>query len=790
MKRTSRFLSLLLAAAMLLTLAPTAMAEGAKYTTTTTAEGWIKVVNEGGVTLGYSPDSGVTLLEVDGYAFKDSNRNGELDAYEDWRLDTETRAADLAAQLPVDQIAGLMLLSTNGGRGQTLSDAWKADMQEGVRTYDGSAQSVEDAVTITNEVQAYAESLPYAIPVEFHAETGSSMSVKVGTAWPEPLAIGATFNPEYAEAVGNSKGLEYRAVGITTVNSPQIDLATEPRWSRISGTFTEDPQLGADMAAAYANGLQSTYAEDGTDLGWGTGSVNATLKHFPGNGPAEGGREAHNDYGKFVVYNGDQFETQLIPFQAALELDGLTGSAASVMPDYSIGLDEDGDPIGEERVASAFNSYTITEVLRGEMGFEGMVVTDYDVINMRGWGVETLTETERCFKVIEAGCDKIGSYDQVQPIRDAFQMYADKYGEEAMEERVRLSAKRILVNMIHLGLLDNPYLELSVSNAIVNSDEREDLAYQAQLDSIVMVKNSTNLIQERSSKPTVYIPMEYTAATAGNESSAGSAASAGLPIDSRTAAKYFNVVTDTLATTYTGPADEDGNPTLSEADIIRASEEDIAACDFVLLFINNPSNSGGGYDSTTGEYLPISLQYGTYTANGIYVSQTSLGGDQEYVEVQDTYGAQQVLTTENRSYYGNTAVISNANELDPVHYYSSISENVVVVISATNPMIFSEFESEVETILMQFGGVSEEALCEVIGGQYEPKGLLPLQMPADMNTVEAQYSDVPRDMECHVDSEGNKYDFAFGMNWSGVIDDERVQKYSVPAIEYYDEYVK
>ena len=145
MKKTSRFLSLLLAAAMLLTMVPAASAEGAKYTTATTAEGWIKVVNEGGATLGYMPDSGVSLLEVDGYAFKDSNRNGTLDAYEDWRLDTDTRAADLAAQIPVDQIAGLMLLSTNGGRGQSLSDAWKADMQEGVRTYDGSAHALATA---------------------------------------------------------------------------------------------------------------------------------------------------------------------------------------------------------------------------------------------------------------------------------------------------------------------------------------------------------------------------------------------------------------------------------------------------------------------------------------------------------------------------------------------------------------------------------------------------------------------------------------------------------------------
>lgn len=781
--RASRFLSLLLAAAMLLTLMPAATAEGVKYATSTTVEGWIKVVNEGGITLGYMPDSGVTLLEVDGYAFKDSNRNGQLDAYEDWRLADDVRAEDLASQLELDQIAGLMLLSTNGGRGQSLSDAWKADMQEGVRTYDGSAQTIDDAVRITNEVQAYAESLAFGIPVEFHAETGSNMSVKVGSSWPEPLSIGASFDPSIAQAVGEAKSAEYRAVGITTVNSPQIDLATEPRWSRISGTFTEDPQLGADMAAAYANGLQSTYAEDGTDLGWGSSSVNATLKHFPGNGTAEGGREAHNDYGKYNVYTGDQFYTQLIPFQAALHLEGLTGSAAAVMPDYSIGLDESGDPIGEEKVASAFNAYTITDILRGELGFEGMVVTDYDVIDTRFWGVEDLTEAERCLKVIEAGCDKIGSYNKVAPIREAFTLYAEKYGQEALETRVRTSAKRILKNMIQLGLLDQPYLEKTTTKAIINDKAREEAGYQAQLASIVMLKNSGSLIQARDEKPTVYIPMEYSPATAGNASSAGSAASASLPIDTRTAAKYFNIVTDTIASPYTGPADEDGNPTMVEADIIRASAEDIAKCDFALVFIDAPSNSGGGYDSTTGEYLPISLQYGTYTANSIYVPQTSIGGDSMTVEVQDTYGAQLVVTTENRSYYGNTAKISNADELDKITEITAVCDNVVVVVSASGPMIFSEFEGMVDAILVQFGGISDEALCEVIGGKYEPKGLLPVQMPANMDTVEMQDSDVPRDMECHVDADGNAYDFAFGMNWDGVIHDERVEKYAVAPIE-------
>ena len=777
-----RMISLVLCLAMVLsTLALPAFAEGAKYTTETTKEGWIKVINEGGATLGYSPDSGLQIIEVDGYAFKDHNRNGELDPYEDWRLEANERATDLAQQIPAEQLPALMLLSTEGGRGQDLTDAWKKSLEDGTRTYDGNASTIDSAVESTNAIQAYVESLPLAIPVDFHAETGGGMSVKVGTSWPEPFSIAASFDPSIAEEVGKAKSAEYRAVGITTVNSPQIDLSTEPRWSRISGTFTEDPQLAMDMAKAYVNGLQSTFDENGEDLGWGSQSLNATIKHFPGNGTAEAGREAHNDYGKFNVYPGDNFYTQLLPFKATLELDGKTGSAANVMPDYGIGLDENGDPIGEDRVASGFNHYTITEVLREEMGFDGMVVTDYDIVNMRGWGLEDATEAERVKWIVAAGCDKIGSYGDIATVKEGFKLYEEEVGAEEAEARFRESARRILRNFFQIGIVDNPYLEKSVSKAIVNDKNREKAAYEAQLKTITMIKNAGNLIKERTEKPTVYVPMVYTAAVAPQGSSAGSPASGDLPIDIRTLGKYFNVVTDTIASPYTGPADEDGNPTMVPEDIIRASAEDIAKCEFALVVIDSP-DGGSGFDSTTGEYLPISLQYGTYTANGIYVRKTSLGGSLQTVEVQDTYGAQTIKTTENRSYFGKSVTASNADELDKIEYAASVCENVVVLINCSKPMIFSEFEDKVDAIVMTFGGVSDEALCEVLGGKYEPNGLLPIQMPANMDTVEMQYEDVPRDMECHVDSEGNTYDFAFGMNWSGVINDERVAKYSVEPL--------
>ena len=186
-------------------------------------------------------------------------------------------------------------------------------------------------------------------------------------------------------------------------------------------------------------------------------------------------------------------------------------------------------------------------------------------------------------------------------------------------------------------------------------------------------------------------------------------------------------------------------------------------------------------------YRPISLQYRPYTADNMYVRLESIGGDIIEREVEGVYGPEIVVEKENRSYYGQTAIITNEADLDLVLDAAARCDKVVVCIDAAKPMVFNEFESEVDAIIMSWSGgrssgLGDEVLLEIVAGQVEPSGLLPMQMPANMETVEAQYEDVPRDMECHVDSDGNTYDFAFGMNWSCVINDERVAKYNVEPI--------
>ena len=798
MKTTmSRFICLVLAMMMALSMT-TVFAEEVKWTEEQTPYGWIRITQEGGPTLGYSPDSGVKILTVDGYAFKDLNKNGELDVYEDWRLDDDTRAADLAARISVEQGSAMMLLQfdSNGTSGNFI-DVLKEKLNDGVRVLtNNDSTDVTVTTTYLNTVQAYVEALDFGIPVTTHSETG----ISIASVWPNNLGMAATFDPELGKTRAMWYAKEFRALGITDPNLPQIDTSSDPRYTRYPETFGEDPQLILDMALAYVDGLQSTYDAEGNDLGWGAESVVAVIKHFPGNGTGEGGR-GRGSAAEYDIYPGDNFYSHVAIFEAAMHTTGKTGGAASVMPKYNVDIDESGDAMGEEKGAS-YNSYIAKELLREELGFDGVVVTDYGitVTGMSTFGMEDKTEAERHYKLLENEIDLIalsgtrdGVWDAGDIMLEAVAMYKEAYGEEATQERIERSVFRIVRNKMRLGMFENPYLDTAYSLSVVNCDEAQDDAYSACLKSVVMLKNATNLIQERKSKPTVYMPLEYVPAVAANESmgTPAVAASFALPSDIRTISKYFKVVTDTVGTP-TGPADEDGNPTLLATDVIPPSAEEMAKVDFALVMIANPQSDGV---DENGEIIPKTLQYRKYTADSIYVRKTSLSGEFTTVTREDTYGAQTLLVRENRSYFGRSATATNEADLDKVLRVAELCENVVVAVKTDNPFIPAELDEVADSILLYFGNNMyhtdigtdtnlEKALYDIVAGNHEPSGLLPFQMPIDMDTVELQMEDISRDCDPYVDSQGNVYDFTFGMNWEGVINDERVEKYNVDVLEF------
>jgi beta-glucosidase len=774
MKQVFRF-------ALLLTILPALTFGQQKWTETHTDER-VMVTNPGGRALGYSLKSGVKLLTVSGMAFKDLNRNGQLDAYEDWRLPVDQRAKDLAGKLSLEEIAGLMLYSphqslparttgyfagTYNGKVYKEGEADPSDLTDQQQKFlrdDNlrhvlvtTVQSPEVAARWNNKLQAFCESVGKGIPAnnssdprhgtvagaEYNAAAAGRISM-----WPSSLGMAATFNPALVEQFGRIAADEYRALGITTALSPQVDIATEPRWARFEGTFGENPKLSAAMAQAYCNGFQTSLGAKEIAGGWGFGSVNAMVKHWPGGGSGEAGRDAHYAIGKYAVYPGNNFSQHLIPFtQGAFKLTGKTGMASAVMPYYTISWNQ--DKKNGENIANNYNRYIVGDLLRQQYGYDGVVCTDWgvtrdhtvmDVIaDGKPWGVEKLSMAERHYKVLMAGVDQFGGNNDIQPILAAYQLGIKEHGEPFMRARMEQSAVRLLRNIFRVGLFENAYLNPVETTRIVGQPAYMKAGYDAQLQSVVLLKNKANVLPLSAGK-TVYVPKRYVAASR-NFLGAETPATTDYPVNINLLKQYVNV-TD--------------NP--AEADV-------------ALVFIENPK-SGIGYDKEDlkhggNGYLPISLQYADYTATEARATSLAGGDPME--------------SSANRSYKGKTVKTRNATDAQLVRdtRQQMNGKPVIVAVNVANPLIFSEFEGDAAAILVSFN-VQDQALLDILAGRAEPSARLPMQMPASMNVVEKQAEDVPQDMACHQDSEGHRYDFGFGMNWKGAISDARTQQYVGP----------
>lgn len=734
------------------------------------------VKNPSGQTLGYSPNSGVKILTVNGLAFKDLNKNNKLDKFEDWRLSSEIRAKDLASKLSIKEITGLMLYSshqsiparpggyfagTYGGKPFKAGETDPSDLTDQQKQFlveDNlrhvlitTVQTPEIAAKWNNKLQAFCESVGFGIPAnnstdprhgtrakaEYDAASGGEISM-----WPNSLGMAATFDPALTQKFGEIAAKEYRALGITTALSPQVDIATEPRWARFNGTFGESPLLSAAMGQAYCDGFQTTSK---STTGWGDGSVNAMVKHWPGGGSGEAGRDAHYGSGKFAVYPGNNFSAHLIPFiQGAFKLKGKTQMASAVMPYYTISWNQ--DTKNGENVGNSYNKYLINDLLRTKYKYDGVVCTDWGItgehkaldqfLDGRSWGVENLSEVDRHFKILMAGVDQFGGNNDAKPIIAAYEKGVAEHGESKMRARMEASAVRLLKNIFRVGVFENPYLVPEETKVIVGKPEFMKEGYDAQIKSIVMLKNHGKTLPLEAKK-TVFVPKRFTPASR-NFLGMETPASTDYPISIDLVKKYFNVT------------------------------EDPVAADLALVFIQNPAATIG-YDKEDlknggNGYLPISLQYGDYTATE--AREKSIAGGDPLEKSNDRGYKNKSTKTANNS---DATLVKETKE-------AMKGKPVIVSVFSSNPMIFSEIEKDASAILLNFG-VQDQAVFEILSGKAEPSALLPMQMPADMKTVEKQAEDVPFDMMPYKDSEGNAYDFGFGLNWKGVIKDSRVLKY-------------
>ncbi|HAF70365.1 TPA: beta-glucosidase [Candidatus Acetothermia bacterium] len=428
------------------------------------------------------------ILEVDGLQFKDLNKNGVLDPYEDWRLPVDVRVEDLLSQMTLEEKVGQMFhpILSMPADGRVTDTPYLAPFFGRLRempapaTYvverhigfllnNGIAQPAAFA-SWSNGVQEIAEGTRLGIPVVFSSDPrhgavliGHVAGVQYFSGWPKRegfLGMGATRDVELTQKYGEVVAAEYRAVGLHMLLGPIVDLMTEPRWGRNGETWGEDAELTATLASAFIRGAQ------GEELG--PTSIATMPKHWPGSGPHDDGS------GRWFAYPGDNFEYHLKPFIAAFE-----AGAPSTMCYYS------GIPFADN-CAVCYSEY-LNNLLRNELGFSDIInCTDWGVISRVGPLREDLAELEvkdRYLLAINAGVDQFGGESDPSLVIELVNE------GKVSEERIDQSVRRLLKLKFQLGLFEDPYVDPYQAQEIVGSAEFKALGYQAQLESVVLLKN-------------------------------------------------------------------------------------------------------------------------------------------------------------------------------------------------------------------------------------------------------------------------------------------------------------
>jgi beta-glucosidase len=461
------------------------------------------------------PGPEAPLLTQDGFTFRDLNKNGRLDPYEDSHRPIEERVEDLLAQMTLEEKAGLMFhtiigVNPDGSLAEQITPFTTMTTSELVIGRLMSHFNIHQipnarlAAEWHNRIQKLAERTRLGIPVTIssdprHAFTKNpALGMATGgfSQWPEPVGLAATRDPALVEEFGDMARQEYLAVGIRVALHPMADLATEPRWARINGTFGEDAHLSARMTSAYIRGFQ------GETLG--LHSVACMTKHFPGGGPQKDGEDPHFSFGKEQVYPGYNFNYHLVPFEAAFK-----AGTAAIMPYY-------GQPIGLpfEEVGFGFNKDMVTGLLREKYGFNGVVCTDWSLltplvrdgqvlIEAKCWGVEHLSVPERARKAIEAGVDQFGGEACPEVIVDLVR------SGQVPESRINQSVRRLLRQKFQLGLFDAPYLDVDAAEKVAGSPAFRQAGELAQRKSIVLLKNAEDASGQRTlppqGRPRIYV---------------------------------------------------------------------------------------------------------------------------------------------------------------------------------------------------------------------------------------------------------------------------------------------
>ena len=725
--------------------------------------------NEDGLTISVTYNG---VIAEGGQYFRDSDNDQELDPFEDWRLSTEERAADLLGKMTQEQRIGLLKnqLTSNPAatsaeevydeNGDVILDQL-VGFTEDSESY--NAQEVLDNYVRSGVIRQYTDTETGALfnnALNMLAEYVGAVNGEVTIPYmliSNPMLSGYPYEIGFAAAVagdGNTDALQawaeteatiWDAKGIHQMYGPQIDLVTDPRWTRNNTTYGEDPELMADIATALVTGFQH-----GTD-GVQPGDVAVIMKHFPGDGAAENGMSSHNIGGQWRIYSteGSLEKYHLSGFQAAIDA-GVTG----VMPSYSRPATDarsqpqtvDGVLIEPEELASAYNPTILQTLLKDIMGFDGFVNSDSGIITQGiDYGAEDMTPAERYAAVINAGTDVIG--DEMAGAVDYTDVTEAVTSGLVTDEAFDRATTNRMKSWIDLGMFDNPYRDPAESRAVGEqyADTMENYQTEFNQKSVVLMKNSDSAL-----------PL----ADAGDE---------GLNIYIRkfTGTGTDNTVSEELAFMgYTGTDDHDTAGGL--AALGYNVVEDYNEADVAILMVE-----------------PAAMSW-----NNDSLHVLDLVEDQESPEYDTTTGEKT----------GDTLPVTTVADIDELwEIADAVHANggkVIGTIDITSPWILTNLEPYCDALLGWFG-TSTQALIDVITGEYSPTGKLPVTMVScyeviavnevtleDGNTYDIcvspndvpgydkeQYMDPevlaqsPSGSYAYQDADGNFYWFGFGLSY-------------------------
>jgi beta-glucosidase len=612
----------------------------------------------------------VKTLTVDGFTFRDLNKNGKLDVYEDSRMPVDARVNDLISQMTLEEKAGTMFfmmvsMKKDGSLSEkpSLSDPFsfmvpgtsKMMFLKHLNHFNilyGTGR--REMAMWNNNIQKLAERTRLGIPVTIgtdprnHFSNNPLASAIAGefSQFPEPLGLAAIGDSLTVAKFANIARQEYLAAGIRVALHPQVDLATEPRWGRMNSTFGEDADLSSKLTYAYIRGFQGD--------SMGVNSVACMTKHFPGGGPQKEGIDPHFKIQKGQVYPGSNFDYHLLPFEAAFK-----AGTAEIMPYYGVPMGQTSEDIG-----MSFNREIITGLLRNKYKFDGIVCTDWGIISdwkvfgstimaARAWGMLNYSEKERIDKVIHAGVDQFGGETSSELV-----VQLVKEGKIS-EARIDSSVRRLMKMKFVQGLFDNPFVDPEHAWNTIGRPDFRAAGELAQRKSMVLLKNDTI-----DSKPV--LPLKK-----------------GIKI-------YIENIDPEIASAY--------------GTVVKRPGE----ADFAIIRVKSPSQplKGAGL-----------------------LGRMFSSGDLDIKEKE------------------------KAEILDLLNQVPAI-----VDIYLDRPAVIPEIAAASRGLIANYGS-NDKALLDVVFGDFNPQGKLPVEMPSSMEAVREQKEDMP------YDSDNPLYAFGFGLHY-------------------------